>query len=233
MGLDTVDFIMEVEQSFQVRFEDKELEKTITVGQFFDLLIEKLGDRFSEKCTSSMAFYRFRQILSDLYGIPRKKIRPSTKFEDIITDKDLRTEWKKIQKAFELEIPQLVRARWLDNTIALLAAVTILGGFCSPLFGIHWIWAVIAALCGAGFTWLIVCITEPLAKYLPKDCKDVADLIRGALRLNHSKMSEQVQNWNKVDVWNSMIEILVNDYGVLREKINKEAKFVADLGMDQ
>ena len=62
-GLDGIEALEELEVVFQIAFDDEESAAMQTVGDLFDVLLEKRPPASHGKCASAMAFYRLRQAL--------------------------------------------------------------------------------------------------------------------------------------------------------------------------
>jgi hypothetical protein len=71
MGLDTVEFIIRLEEVFEIRFDDAEIERTETVGQLEVLVCAHL-QRQNRFC--GQVFETIREVLHDDYGIRLEQI---------------------------------------------------------------------------------------------------------------------------------------------------------------
>lgn len=108
MGLDYVELIMAIEDGFQIHIEDDEANNVSTVGDLRNLVVAKLEGPESQRCLTSAAFYRTRRGIAESLGIDRRQIRPSTSLETLLPRSDRPEKWRSIQRAMELELPDLV-----------------------------------------------------------------------------------------------------------------------------
>jgi hypothetical protein len=76
MGLDTVEFIIRLEEVFEIRFEDAEVERVETVGQLEALVCEHL-QRQNRFC--GQVFETICEVLHDDYGIRLEQIRSESR----------------------------------------------------------------------------------------------------------------------------------------------------------
>ncbi len=107
MGLDSVEIVMEVENTFGIRIPDKDVEKILTVGDFHNLVWEYVKDSKSAKCKSQSLFYKLRKSLNETIQIPKEKINPATMLSDIIPKDNRRELWFNLSSK-QLEFPELV-----------------------------------------------------------------------------------------------------------------------------
>jgi hypothetical protein len=61
MGMDTIEILMKVEDTFDIKIPDREAEKILTVGDFHDVVWRQLYSKSSERCKSQSLFYKLRQ----------------------------------------------------------------------------------------------------------------------------------------------------------------------------
>lgn len=63
MGLDTVELVIEVEESFGISIGDEDAPGIVTVGDLFEYVLERVGSR-PTLCLTSLAFYRLRRAIT-------------------------------------------------------------------------------------------------------------------------------------------------------------------------
>ena len=76
MGLDYVELILAVEDSFQIHIADEEANAVSTVGDLHKLVVAKLQGQDTKRCLTSAAFYRTRRGIVETLAIDRRKIKP-------------------------------------------------------------------------------------------------------------------------------------------------------------
>ena len=78
MGLDAVEFVMEIEEEFSISIEDDEVVFFSTLGTVHDYLLEKCAGRKRSDCPTRSAFYRLRQAMGVVLGVEPESVRPTT-----------------------------------------------------------------------------------------------------------------------------------------------------------
>ena len=78
MGLDIVEFVMEVEEAFALRIPDSVAEKILTPRMLIDYVYSQTIDPRKVGCLSQRAFYAVRRQLCERLDLPRSALRPTT-----------------------------------------------------------------------------------------------------------------------------------------------------------
>lgn len=107
MGLDLVELVLEVEETFSISLDDDEVAQVVTVGQFNDLILRKSSDTNLTGCPTANAFYRLRQSLIGVLGIPCKDVRPSTSVVALLPYWQRLHIWKRLEQNLALQLPPL------------------------------------------------------------------------------------------------------------------------------
>ena len=94
MGLDGVELVLATEEEFQIAISDEEAVKCETPGMLADLVYSKLRKSKNEICPSMHGFYVVRKKMMDYFSLPREKIRPDSKLDELIEKKNRRKIWK-------------------------------------------------------------------------------------------------------------------------------------------
>ncbi len=76
MGLDTVEMIVLVEDTFGIQIKDEDAENIATVGQLIDHVHGKLKDRPSYRKRRDLVKEIVIRIISEISGIPVRDIKP-------------------------------------------------------------------------------------------------------------------------------------------------------------
>lgn len=232
MGLDGVEIVMAAEDSFGVDLPDDEVSKVKTVGDFYDLVTTKLQDRASSICLTSNAFYRTRRAIMDAIGVDRRDIRPSTHVLDLLAGRGVVTTWRQVERSIRLRIPKLAHPNLV--TLAIVAVSILLTAYTLSIVS-TWIgqWVYLGSLfLWVGFVLALYSISAPLANQLPAPAYSVGDLARDVLALNHRQIADDIGSWNADEAWETICRLVVNQTGVARENITRDATFVEDLGID-
>src|SRR5207248_219742 len=86
MGLDIVEFVMSVENAFDLRIPDKAAQSMTTPRRLIDYLHGRLPRSSLGYCLSQRIFYQLREALSEQLSIDRTAISPGTNLLDIIPE---------------------------------------------------------------------------------------------------------------------------------------------------
>src|SRR5690348_2802168 len=83
MGLDLVEYVMAVEDAFQISIPNEDAALIDTPQKLIDYLCDGLGESTDGPPLVQMVFYRVRAALAEELAVPRSKIRPSTLVADL------------------------------------------------------------------------------------------------------------------------------------------------------
>lgn len=228
MGLEIVELIMRVEETFEIEIGDEEASEIITIGQLYTCILGKLGISLSDRCLSSIAFYRVRRALVSLSGAPRQSIRPSTETEALLPQTNRHQHWNYLGRMTGSKLPDLKLPPWMQNLIwitSLLLAASSLFVYILSSFYLAALWFLSSLL----FAWLAHRLSAPFAVQLPADCATVGGITRAILSLNFGLYAHREQTWNEKEVWRTLHDIIVDELSVKPESITKESQFVRDL----
>jgi len=67
---------------------------------------------------------------------------------------------------------------------------------------------------------------------IPNRGETVGDLARDVLALNQAQFATEVGGWNDKEVWETLCRVIVNQTGVDRQQITRDAFIVGTLGID-
>ena len=238
MGLDLVELVIEVEETFGITIPNEEAANIVTVGQLYECILSKQSFQETKRCLSAAAFFRFRRALMDQFNIDRKQVRPSTLVGDVVPVAKRRSEWQLLASRLDWRLPPLVRPAWMS-----LAFFGLL--LCSALaFVATWGWTrgfsagampliVIGILCSAILlTVVAILVTTPFARLFSRDCQTVRGMVQASLTLNYGKIVIQGAGWNRQEVWECLRAIIVEQLGVSPQDVTHTAEFVNDFGAD-
>ena len=84
MGLDTVEFVLLAEKEFGVKLSDSEVGMVATVGEFTELIHQKLLPKYGlEPCPHQDEIYnRIKNLLIMQFAIPEAKVSRNARFTD-------------------------------------------------------------------------------------------------------------------------------------------------------
>ncbi len=104
MGLDLVEFIMDVEQSFQLAIPDEDAAGMVTPGILVDYLADKLAETSSGRqgCLEQQAFYRLREGAIQVFKVDRNRLTPDTPWTEIMPQKQAAKHWRSLGQAVSI-----------------------------------------------------------------------------------------------------------------------------------
>ena len=78
MGLDIVEYVMNVEEAFGVMIPDADAERIRTVRMLVDYLHDRAFVPAPGACLTQRAFYHLRRAVDGRAGLPVRRLRPGT-----------------------------------------------------------------------------------------------------------------------------------------------------------
>ncbi len=238
MGLDLVELILEVEESFEIKLPDDRASEIQTVGDLYQLILELHGTSVAARetrkvCLSAATFREIRRGLHKELPIATGRLRPSDRLESILPRSFRGDLWITLDKSLDLRLPKLVRSRRVTLLLLVLTVIFAAAGGAAAweVVGFGWV-AVASSACGlvaaAGVFWL----TKPLAIHPRASFSSFRGLTEDVLARNFGELSRRFQASSPADVWNALKTIFVAQLGVTAERVKPEARLIADLGLD-
>lgn len=122
--LDDVALVEDIEQAFGVRLPDDEVSRCQTVGDLFELVVDRLPDRIgnADRCATAMCFYRLRRAVLTL--APDMELRPSTPIE-ALRGLSVKSLYHAFQGADGLRPPARHLSAWGGLSLLLVVALPI------------------------------------------------------------------------------------------------------------
>lgn len=232
MGLDTVELVMEIEEAFDVYIPDAEAEQMRTVGDVYQYLLRQKDRPVVEGtiCLTSACFYRIRRALMKTFKIPRRTVRPESRFEVLIPRPERRSGWIALSQALMLPLPALRRPAWVKyaSWISVLLLCGLLLYLLLPFLSFEVI-AILGLVALMGGVALFVA-TEKMRYVIPAACYTVGDMAEYAV-IHHEKLLTTPSSiGSPEEVWLKLKGIIVKTLGVRPEDVRPEARWYQDLG---
>lgn len=233
MGLDTVELVMEVEETFAIAISDHEAGGIVTVGQLFDFVVAKTTVHRQRACISSFTFYRLRRSLVALTGVARAEFRPRTELAGLLPEGSRRRTWRRLAGDANLRLPELKRPIWLTRLLTVLASG--IAGYC---FWLAWPrlsfgWA--AALACAVFVFAAISLqklSSPWATQFDDSCATLGGLTTAAMARNYAALSANQYQGTLAEIWTTLVALISEQLGVAPVKVTPAARIVQDLGAE-
>lgn len=108
MGLDSVELLMELEDTFDIEISNLEAEKVKTVEDSVETFYPKIALEIRKDCLAQAVFYQVRKAFVGL-GKNKKIISPATKLTDLINASNITQEWSGLSDQLHLQLPKLVK----------------------------------------------------------------------------------------------------------------------------
>jgi acyl carrier protein len=235
MGIDILELVMEMEDTFDIRIPDDDYAGLRTVGDLHDYIVNRMNRSdcpVSERdqiCLTTATFVRIRRALVSLFGLSRRSVRTSSSVDEIVPRNDRQKMWNQFQDVIGLKLPSLHRPRWIVVTliaiVAVLAALVLWSLTPIDITGcLVVLLVVVAAFIG------LALLTQPFATLPGSEFVTVGGLTRVVLQRNYRALHEEYKGWNPSDVWGTLQVILVEQLSVKPEEVTRDASFVDDLG---
>lgn len=119
MGLEVVELVMAIEGRFQTNLLERELEQITTIGELYQLLINRIQRDNCEYCPTLSMFYAIRKILVKQYKIHRSAIRPTSKLNQLLPPSTRFSFWEAVKQNLAGQLPHLKRSNklnWFGDT---------------------------------------------------------------------------------------------------------------------
>jgi acyl carrier protein len=224
-GLDSVAFIMEVEDCFGISIPDAEAETIHTVAGLFSSVRLRFRASSSAQCLTAKAFYQLRRSLVTLTGRSRSSIRPDTQLEELLPQADRRTQWHELERLMGLKLPRLIRPAALvhfNERTGLLVMTLLTLGIFGSLAKQHWVPTVAFPLAGlmiAGAIWRTL-RTPPID--FP-GCSTVGELARFVWAKNCKLQA--TQGASDQQIWEAIVNIVSESIGMKASDVTPELRF--------
>jgi acyl carrier protein len=220
MGLDGVELVMALEESFGVTITDAEAEACATPGAVTEMIFGKLRTSDEQECVSQRAFYLLRNGLTRTLGVSRRSVVLAADIRSFKTERSERKVWDDLKIAVQARSwPHLVRPPWLVVSLWLLS----LGIFCGLVAVFPW---ELAAFCSGLLAYAAVQITRPFCSRIPARFSRIRELVPFV-------GTSDVIAWTRDQVASLVKKLVIGQLGLPEGQYREDAHFVRDLGMDR
>lgn len=213
---DVEDLLKTLEEAFEVRFAQSDVDKLHNVGDLYDVLKLKMGTTSQprRRCLSAVSFYRLRKAVFDATGT---LVEPRTAISDVFPARTLRSQMTALGERTGLRLPSALLApkQWF-----LFLAGT--GSFIVALFlGLTTRAGITALLIGLG-SFAILRFAE-----FPRSLaqQSFGDLAREAAFHNLGRLARETGTRNDIDLWNALDFMIRKDLA-FEGKIDRETRLV-------
>ena len=119
MGLDLVEYVMAIEDAFEIAIPDADAGRLTTPAELIEYVCAHLGESSDGAPLAQTAFYRLRAALIVELGVSRDQVRPRTAIADL-THRSESDVWKAVAERLNVSSKVLTHApaaRWLAKMI--------------------------------------------------------------------------------------------------------------------
>ena len=231
MGLELVEILMEVEETFGIIISDDDAPQIRTVGQLHEYILEYRRKEMQQGCPTGRVFRDIRRVLTTTTSVPRRAIRPSTELTTILPLRGRRRVWNRLQQ----DVPGRRRALRLPFRLGpIMAGLCVSTGVVGTAIIMPHVGIVNAIVLGVTATLttllLIVFITRPFAVAFPDGVVTVGDLATATLPPGYEEAVKQ--QMTDQEVWEKLQKIVADILSVKVDAITASSRFVEDLGAD-
>jgi acyl carrier protein len=233
MGLDSMEILMKIENTFSIRIPDREAEQIITVGDFHEAVWHQLAGRYSNKCKSQGIFYKLRQASIETFSFPGNQFKLETCPEDVVPRNSRRREYSGFGRVTGLELPALRLTKgWnlviMAFAIAAIPITLVLSVILIIFFDLS-NWLLLLPVAGMILTALLSYILEPKRTVIGASSMRV--FIQEILTLNYAKLAGDTGT-NRQEMEMVMNQIIADMAGLDLEAVTPPKKIGDDLGID-
>ena len=231
MGLEWVELVMKMEDTFNIKFDDEAAGSLHTVGQLTDLVLNKIGPTSTNSNSFQKAFGLLKETI--LAEFPATcHITPETATETVFPARNRKYWWNRIAQKAGVKFPKITIAPKLLLTIIILFWLSILmliSGFIFLDSIPYAYWIVLLSLWIGLLVWIL--LLKPASVFcpginpIPPSCRTLGDLAKAILAHNPTRFGPL----DKDAVFASLAFIIAEQFDVPIETIKPETRFIEDL----
>jgi hypothetical protein len=238
MGLDAVELVMSIEETFQVHISEEDSAKIITVDDCYQFLLRaspnpsmEAARRRFQRCTTACVFYELRRALMETAGATRSQIRPTARLDALISKSRRKALWTELGSRLNWKLPSLRLPRATAGAALSLALLCIA---LAALWSYRWTHNIESALFVAGVAALaaLACRWIDTSKHteFAPSFADVGGLAKSIVLYNTESVDRRFPTSAEASVWEILCRLISNQVGCPAEAIRPEMCFVGELG---
>jgi acyl carrier protein len=232
MGLDSVEILMKVEDSFGIKIPDREAGEISTVGDFHNAVWQKLDGKYSDCCKSQGTFYRLRKSLVEMFNLSPTLIKPDLVPEKIIPVVQRRNEYFRLANSLNLTFPKLHLKPGWAMFLGIFGTIAIVGSFTTSLILINFFnysnWMLLSTVIGIILTALLSNMLEFKRTIIP--ASTFREFTEEVLMLNYSSIQKDTGT-NRQEMEMVINRIIADMAGLELEEVTFEKNIADDLGI--
>ncbi len=233
MGLDSVEILMKVEDTFGIKIPDQEAQQILTIGDFHNAVWQHLSGKQSDKCKSQHLFYKLRKSFADSFNFSPQKLKIDTSPEEIFPKTNRRQKYLSFAETTNLKLPDLVLTKPWSTFLTVFGLATIIGGLATSLILIIFFdiskWTLLIPVAGIIVTLLLSELLNPKRTAIEEIT--IREFTQHTLALNYSTLVTS-EGTNRQEMESVINHIIADMVGLDLEEITSEKKIADDLGID-
>lgn len=210
---DIEDLLFKVEESFRIKFFENELKDIKTFEDFCSHIEKKIQLQNRNDCTTQQAFYKLRNILSEILKIDRNQIYTNLLIKEIFPNKSKNQIVKQLEKEIGFELHLLSTPDWLLTILWLF-----LFGSIATLFITFKLGAVGIVISFFGFL-----ISNKFASDF--ELKTIGQIAEKMTSENYLKSRRNPGTFNKTEIQQVLTDLFSNELLLDKSKLHSEASF--------
>jgi len=225
MGLESVEMVMDVEDTFGIHLETPG--DIVTVGNLYDCIKTQLHTcAEDDRCATQRAFYKLRRHLVENWGANRAEIRPASRTADVFPVGRRRRMWERLACELSSAFERLGTPSWF--VLLMIMSVMILvplgpfltSGSATPGPGAYLFWAVLCIT-------LVIVGTRKLTVVIPEQCETLGGLAKAMARANFAL--DTADQYSDKEIWDILCNIIAENLGANAGDLKQDTEFVRDL----
>ncbi|WP_165230154.1 hypothetical protein [Aquisphaera insulae] len=237
MGIETYELLARVEEEFGVpnAFNGK-ADTFETVGDLHRYILLHRRPRPPVACLTAATFRRVRRGFGAVFGLPRDRLRPDSRVEDLLPRASRRLSWSRLEDCIGLRLPSLDPPSRVLKWCLILSLITwplpfsivlAASGIVPAMFFtvLPFPYPIIAAM----LAMILLLALTPLHTEPPQGCETISGLTRAIVKETYGEQALRKDRWDDRDVWEDLVS-LIEEWGISRGRISAKTRFVADLG---
>ena len=233
MGLDSVEILMKVEDTFGIKIPDREAEQILTVGDFHNAVWRNLSGKHSDKCKSQNLFYKLRKSFAETYNFSPRQLKLDTSPNDIFPKTNRRQVYLSFSDTTNLKLPDLALTKPWTTLLSTFGFAMIIGGLATSLVLINFYnfskWTLLIPVAGIILTFIFSDLLNPKRTAINE--RTIREFTQHTLALNYSTLLAD-EGTNRLEMETVINHIIADMVGLDLEEVTSEKKIADDLGID-
>lgn len=227
MGLDLVEFTMDIEEAFGVTFSQDDAESIRTPRQLIDYLYAQVRQSDSKVCLTQRAFHRLRKAAQQELGAARSAVRPTTLWVSIVPTENRQAHWNRLHASMKVKPwPTLHRTR---ETVAAIGIVsfTVAAAMQLAVPTLNFLWSILASV--ASGTLMFYATQHRRIRFSP-EAATVGRTAEFLATFAPQTLKQPDQGWTRDQIRSVVHRIIKERFNV--GDFTDDSRFVEDMGLD-